>query len=113
MESPVAPKSFRFALRIIRMYKHLTLSKHEYILSKQVLRSGTAIGANVAESEHAQSRADFASKMAITLKEADETRYWIKLLQESDYLTKEEADSIMKDCVELIRMLSSIVKNSK
>ncbi len=113
MESPLAPKSFRFALRIVKLYKHLISVKHEYILSKQVLQSGTAIGANVAESEHAQSRADFASKMTIALKEADETRYWIQLLRESEYLTDDEADSILSDCVELIRMLSSIVKNLK
>ena len=113
MESPAAPKSFRFSLRIIRLYKYLTYEKHEYILSRQLLRSGTAIGANIAESEHAQSKADFISKMTIALKEADETRYWLKLLEASDYLTAKQAESIISDCLELIRMLSSIVKRSK
>ena len=113
MHSPVAPKSFNFSLRIVRLYKYLTFTKHEFILSRQVLRSGTAIGANIAESEHAQSRADFISKMSIALKEADETRYWLELLQASGYLTAVQAESIISDCTELIRMLSSIVKNLK
>ena len=113
MESPIAPKSFKFAIRIVRLFKYLIYTKHEFILSKQVLRSGTAIGANIAESEHAQSRADFTSKMTIALKEADETRYWLQLLRASGYLTSVQADSILSDCTELIRMLSSIVKNLK
>ena len=113
MESPVAPKSFNFALRIIELYKHLTADKNEYVLSKQLLRSGTSIGANIAESEHAQSKADFITKMTIALKEADETRYWLKLLAASGYLAANEAESYLDDCTELIRMLSSIVKKSK
>ncbi len=113
MKSPVASKSFDFSLRIIGLYRVLTTDKHEFILSKQVLRSGTAIGANIAESEHAQSRADFTSKMSIALKEADETKYWLLLLKASEYLTSDEADPILNDCTELIRMLASIVKNLK
>ena len=113
MQSPAASKSFEFALRIIGIYKLLTAEKHEYILSKQLLRAGTAIGANIAESEHAQSRADFTSKMSIALKETDETRYWLLLLKASEYLTQNEAGPILRDCTELIKILASIVKNLK
>ena len=111
MESPAARKSFLFALRIISLYKKLSFEKKEFILSKQVLRSGTSIGANIAESEHAQSRADFTSKMSIALKEADETKYWLQLLQASGYLSAEEAEPVLNDCIELIKLLSSIVKS--
>ena len=113
MRSPTAPKSFNFALRIIRLYHYLTTEKKEFIISKQLLRSGTSIGANIAEAEHAQSRADFTAKMTIALKEADETRYWLQLLEASEYLTPYQASSIINDCTELIRMLASTVKKLK
>ena len=106
-------KSFDFAIRIVRLYRYLCGTRHEFVLSKQVLRSGTSIGANVSESRHAQSRADFITKMSIALKEADETFYWLQLLYASDYLSQRQAESILKDCDELISILSSVVKTSK
>ncbi|MDR1895923.1 MAG: four helix bundle protein [Prevotellaceae bacterium] len=112
-ENIVKIKSFNFALRIINLYKFLCTDKKEFVLSKQVLRSGTAIGALVYESEHAQSSADFISKMNIALKEANETVYWLSLLYQSDYLSKESYLSISEDSEELVRLLASIVKTSK
>ena len=87
--------------------------KKEFILSKQLLKAGTSIGANVAEAQQAQSKADFISKISIALKEATETKYWIKLLRATDYLTQEETESILKDCVENEKILTSILKSSK
>ena len=113
MNNIVESKSFNFAIRIINLYKYLTGEKKEYVLSKQLLRSGTSIGANVAEAEQAQSRRDFISKMNIALKETAETKYWIKLLQATNYLTSKEVSSISADCVELEKILASIVKSSK
>ena len=113
MEQTVAQKSFLFAVRIVKLSKYLNTSKKEYVLSKQLLRSGTSIGANIAEAEQAQSRADFISKMNIALKEAVETNYWLRLLQASDYLSKTEFSSIYSDCKELEKMLTAIVKTSK
>jgi four helix bundle protein len=109
----VREKSFAFALRTVRLAKFLRDAKREFVLSKQVLRSGTAIGALVRESEHAQSRADFISKLSIALKEANETDYWIDLLHQSDYVTSEQFQSIHHDIQELIRLLVSIVKSTK
>ena len=113
MENVIEVKSFNFAVRIVNLYKHLTDTKKEYVLSKQLLRSGTSIGANVAEAEQAQSKPDFVSKMNIALKEASETKYWIKLLKATNYLSEEESSSILTDCVELEKILISIVKSSK
>jgi four helix bundle protein len=109
----VREKSFAFALRTVRLAKFLRDAKREFVLSKQILRSGTAIGALVRESEHAQSRADFISKLSIALKEANETDYWIDLLHQSDYLTSDQFQSIHRDIQELIRLLVSIVKSTK
>ena len=102
-----------FAVRIVKLSKHLNTSKKEYVLSKQLLRAGTSIGANIAEAEQAQSRADFISKMNIALKEAVETNYWLRLLQATDYLSEAEFSSIYNDCRELEKMLTAIVKTSK
>lgn len=113
MANVIEEKSFAFAVRIVNLYKHLSKSKKEYVLSKQLLRSGTSIGANVAEAEQAQSTADFVSKMSIALKEAAETKYWIRLLTSTDYLTKQESFSILNDCIELERILVSIIKSIK
>ena len=113
MENVIEIKSFNFAVRIVNLYKHLTDTKKEYVLSKQLLRSGTSIGANVAEAEQAQSKPDFVSKMNIALKETSETKYWIKLLQATNFLSKEEGSSILADCVELEKLLVSIIKSSK
>ena len=113
MENTVEEKSFRFAVRIVRLYKHITESKKEYVLSKQLLRAGTSIGANVAEAQQAQSRPDFISKLSIALKETSETKYWLRLLRECEYLSEMEFNSVFRDCVEIEKLLVSIVKTSK
>ena len=109
----VREKSFAFALRVVKLAKYLQEQKREFVLAKQVLRSGTAIGALVREAEHAQSKADFINKMSIALKEANETDYWLDLLHQSDYVTAESHASIHPDIQELIKLLVSIVKTSK
>lgn len=109
----VREKSFAFAIRVVRMCQFLRDVKHEYVLSKQVLRSGTAIGALVREAEQAESRADFIHKLAIGLKEATETAYWIDLLHQTGYLSVNGYRSIQTDNTELIKLLTSIIKSSK
>ena len=113
MENIIEIKSLDFAVRIVNLYKYLTDIKKEYVLSKQLLRSGTSIGANVAEAEQAQSRPDFVSKMNIALKETSETKYWIKLLKITDFLSEKESSSLLANCVELEKLLVSIIKSSK
>ncbi len=113
MDNILLPKSYQFALRIIKLYRFLSEQKKEFVLSKQLLRSGTAIGALIKEGEHAQSRADFLNKLNVALKEANETEYWLCLLKDSDLLSEKEFDSIHTDCSELIRLLISIVKTLK
>ena len=113
MEKILRPKSYKFALRIVEMYKLLSSEHKEFVLSKQVLRSGTSVGAMIKEAEHAQSRADFLNKMNIALKEINETEYWLMLLKDSSYLSLAEYESINNDCVELIRLLASTVKTLK
>jgi four helix bundle protein len=102
-----------FAVRIVNLYNYLVKNRSEYVLSKQLLRSGTSIGANVREAVYAQSRADFNAKMYIALKEAGESAYWIELLERTEYLTPPQAKSIYDDCDELIKILSSITKTTK
>lgn len=109
----VADKSIAFALRIVKAYKFLCEEKREYVLSKQLLRSGTAIGALIRESEHAESKPDFIHKLSIALKEANETDYWLFILKESEYLTEAEYASMGNDCQEILKLLASIVKTSK
>lgn len=109
----VAEKSIAFAIRIVRAYKFLCNEKKEYVLSKQLLRSGTAIGALIREAEHAESKADFIHKLSIALKEANEADYWLFILLESEYLSKTEYDSIQNDCQELLKLLVSIIKTTK
>lgn len=111
-ENVIKNKSFAFALRIVKLYKFLC-DKKEFVLSKQLLRSGTAIGALVREAEHAESKADFIHKMAIALKEANETEYWIDLLHQSDYLDEVAFESIKPDIQELLKLLISIIKVTK
>ena len=113
MKNIIQEKSFQFALRIVKLSKYLQKEKHESIMSKQLLRCGTSIGANVAESEHAQSRADFCSKLNIALKEAAETDYWLRLLYQSNYLSDAEFQSVFNDCKEIESLLASIVKTVK
>ena len=100
-------KSFSFALRIVRLYQHLADKKKEFVLSKQILRSGTSIGANLEESRGAQSASDFQAKISIAYKEARETSYWLRLLHASKYLTERQFNSLHADCEELIRILSA------
>ena len=102
-----------FAIRIIKMYKYLTEEKKEYVLSKQVLRSGTSIGANVRESVNAQSQLDFISKLSIALKEANETEYWLELLYETDYITEEMFNSMISDNKYVVGTLVNIIKTMK
>lgn len=109
----VQQKSYAFALRIIKLYSYLTENKKEYVLSKQILRSGTSIGANIEEAIGAQSKTDFISKLSIAYKEARETSYWIRLLKDSNYLIDKEFDSIMTDIEELLRIITKIQKTSK
>lgn len=113
MEKPIQDKSFKFAVRIVKLNRYLTDNKKEYTLSKQLLRSGTSIGANIAEAQQAQSRADFIAKLSISLKEATETKYWLRLLNATDYLSDQESESVINECVELEKMLVAIIKKLK
>ena len=112
IDNIIVEKSRNFAVRIIRLYQYLCREKKEYILSKQILRSGTSIGANVKEAIRGQSNADFIAKMNIALKEASETEYWLDLLLEAEYLSKVQFDSLNTDNTELIKILTSIIKTS-
>jgi len=112
-QSIIAGKSKTFAVRIVHLYKHLCEEKKEYVLSKQVLRSGTSIGANVHEAIQAQSRNDFISKMNIALKEASETGYWLELLHDTNYISENEYQSIIEDCIEINKILASIIITAK
>jgi len=112
-ESVLKNKSKAFARRIIRIYNYLCEERREYVMSKQLLRSGTSIGANVAEAFFAQSDADFIAKLCISRKEAGETIYWIELLKESGYLNNNDADTIMGDCNELLKLLTSSIKTMR
>ena len=112
-ESTVYILSKQFALRIIKLYKFLTEEKHEYIMSKQIYRSGTSIGANFAEGKFASSRADYLNKMRIALKEANETLYWLELLRESDYIKSKEFDSLSNDLKTIIGTTVNIINKVK
>lgn len=109
----VREKSFAFALRIVKLYQHLTNKRREFVLSKQLLRSGTAVGAMVRESEHAESKADFIHKLSIGLKEANETEYWIELLYQAGYIDEKGYSSIHTDITELLKLLTSIINKTK
>ncbi len=110
MAGNVDNKSKAFAIRIINFYKYITTNKKEFVISKQVLRSGTSIGANISEANCSISRKEFRSKMYIAYKEANETLYWLELLYKTEYISIEEYSSINQDCLELKKMLSSITK---
>lgn len=112
-ENIVESKSLDFAVKCIELYKHLTFECKEYILSKQMVRSGTSIGANIKEAVRGQSNADFISKMSISLKEASETEYWLTLLEKTNYITPLQFQSMIADCKELIAILTSITKTAK
>ena len=113
MENIIVIKSKAFAIRIVKLSKYLNDNKKEYVLSKQILKSGTSIGANVKEAIRGQSKADFYAKMNIALKEASETEYWLEILNETDYIDKALFESIYSDCTELIKILMSITKTQK
>ena len=106
-------KSFSFALRIIKCFRFLQDEKKEFVLSKQLLRCGTSVGANIREAEQAQSKTDFIHKLSIALKEANETEYWLDILHTAGYLEKNIFESINVDCTELLKLLTSIIKTSK
>ena len=109
----IVEKSKAFAIRIIRMYQHISAEKKELVLTKQVLRSGTSIGANIREATSAHSKADFIAKMQIALKETSETEYWIELLQETGYIAEKAGESLITDCKELLRMITAIIRTAK
>ena len=113
MENIIVEKSKAFALRIIKLYKLLDTNYRIGVISTQILKSGTSIGANVREAIRAQSKPDFYAKLNISLKEASETEYWLELLYESDYITKTQFESIHNDCEELIKILTAITKTQK
>ena len=112
-ENIVKTKSFLFAVRVVKLYKFLCESKNEFVLSKQLLRSGTSVGAMVREAEHAETKNDFKHKMGIAQKEINETIYWLELLKETDYLTQEQFESINTDAIEIIELITSIIKSVK
>ena len=111
-ENIIKEKAFSFAIRIVNLYKYLCDDKKEFIMSKQLMRSGTSIGANISEADRAVSKKDFANKSAIALKEANESDYWIELLHKTNYLDDKEYNSLKNDIVELIKILITIVKKA-
>ena len=113
MENILKEKSFLFALRVVKLAQYLNSDKKEYVLSKQVLRSGTSIGALICEAEYAQSKPDFIHKLSIGLKEANETKYWLRLLKDCNYLNNKTSESLLDDIEHLIKMLSSSTKTAK
>lgn len=112
-ESILREKSYNFALRTVKVYQFIVSEKTEFVLSKQLLRSGTSIGANVEEATQAQSKADFVHKLSVAQKEAFETDYWLRLLRDSNYLTNKQADSLLEDCRELQKLITSSIKTVK
>lgn len=112
-ENVLGQKAYAFALRMIKLYQYMAQEHREYILSKQILRSGTSIGANIEESIHAQSKIDFIHKLSIAQKEASETNYWLRLLRDSGYLNLNLSDSFLSDCDELQRLLTASIKTAK
>ena len=112
-ENIVKNKSFVFAVRVVRLYQFLCDQKKEFVLSKQLLRSGTSVGAMIREAEHAETRNDFKHKMGVAQKEINETIYWLELLKETDYLTHEQFESINIEAVEIIKLITKIIKTMK
>lgn len=112
-ENVVKNISFGFAVRIVKLYRYLCEEKREFVMSKQLLRAGTSVGAMVREAEHAESKADFKHKMGIAQKEIKETIYWLELLKETDYLTNEQFESMNNDAIEIIKLITAIIKTTK
>jgi len=113
MKSIVKEKSFKFAVRIVKIYKYLVERKKEFVIAKQLLKSGTSIGANIREAQNAESKMDFIHNLGIAQKECDETLYWLELLKESDFLSVKEFNSISNDAIELLKLIRSIIIKSK
>lgn len=113
MANIIKEKSFAFAIRIVKLYQFLSESKREFVMSKQLLRSGTSVGALIRESEHAESRSDFKHKLSIAQKEINESIYWLELLHETNYLNTEQFQSLNSDAIEIIKLLTSIIKTTK
>ena len=113
MQNVIVVKSKDFAIRIVKLYRYLNENKKEYVLSKQLLKSGTSIGANVKEAIRGQSKPDFYAKMNIALKEASETEYWLEILKETEYIDDVSFKSIYADCQEILKILMSITKTQK
>ena len=109
----IAAKSYAFAVRTVNLYKYLCEEKKDYTIGKQLLRSGTSIGANVKEALRGYTKADFTSKMSISLKEASESEFWIEILRDTGYITEQQAQSLLNDCIELIKLLMTIIKTSQ
>ena len=112
-ESLLLEKAIGFAVRIVNLHKYLVRSQKEGVISRQVVRSGTSIGANISEANYAQSKADFVSKLHVALKEAAETEYWLRLLKEAEYISKEMGESMLRDCDEIKRMLIASINTAK
>lgn len=112
-ENIVKNKSFEFAIRVVKLYQFLCDHKKGFVLSKQLLRSGTSVGAMVREAEHAETKKDFIHKMAIAQKEINETMYWLELLQQTQYLNNEQFESVNNDALEIIKLITSIIKTAK
>jgi len=112
-ESVLSTKSYTFALRIIKLYQFMADERREYVLSKQFLKSGTSIGANIEESVHAQSKVDFVHKLSIAQKEANEANYWLRLLKDAGYIEEKHAESFLTDCEEIQRLLTASIKTAK
>lgn len=112
-ENIIKNKSFAFAIRVVKLFQYLQTEKRAFVLSKQLLRSGTSVGAMVREAEHSESKADFIHKMAIAQKEINESIYWLELLNATEYLSKEQFDSINADAIEIIKLITSIIKSAK
>ncbi len=112
-ENILKEKAYKFALRIVKLYQYLADEKREFVMSKQVLRSGTSIGSNIEEANQAQSKLDFIHKLSISQKESFETHYWIRILRDSNFLNEKLADSLLRDCEEIQKLITSSIKTSK
>ena len=111
-ENIIVTKSYVFAVRCVNLYKYLCENKHDYVIGKQLMRSGTSVGANVKEAIRGVSKADFTAKLSIALKEASESEFWLELLRDTEYITQKQADSMIDDCHELLKLLISIIKST-
>ena len=111
--NPIKEKSFDFAIRIVNLYRFLITEKKEYVMSKQLLKSGTSVGALVREAEHGESKADFIHKLAIAQKECNESLFWLELLERTEYITSEQFNSLFEDAVEIMKLTTSIILTTK